>query len=516
LYKLISSMKFFYSTLLFLAIFSCSKNNSIKTKLIDFTPENTSLIIKTSNLESLKSSFSNSDFLQKLSNNKTYKDLETTLEALTLLNPEKDILICLSKTNDSIQYSIITKQHKNLIKKDSIKNYKEESLAYNNRTITKSTLNNNTFYSTIIDSTFITSSSKNIIDNSFNTKNKDIELEKIYSTINSNKTVSIITKPNTPFITSFFINDSIQLNTFTSYIGVDVEISQDEIFINGITKATDSTKSLISIFKNTIPQENLTQNITPSNSDGFMSFTFNDFNIFKNNLAKFNKKDSIPNSTTLFDNINEIGVIYEDKPKAVVLNTLDIIATKDALLDEHNIIDTYRQIDIFSFSKTDIFSKTFSPLINFNKATKYCIIDDFFIFADTIETLQNIIANYQNKTTLSERDYFKTIKDQLSDEASLMFVANPSALKTIMHKNGLNDTNLDLKKYNSSALQFIYDNNFAHINGIIKKNKTKAALHSISEELNIKLDANLLSNPQFVTNHITKQCFGKNNYQVLF
>ena len=67
--------------------------------------------------------------------------------------------------------------------------------------------------------------------------------------------------------------------------------------------------------------------------------------------AKFNTKDTITNTSTLFDNTIEVGVIYQGKNKAIILNTLDVIATKDALLSEQNTIDTYRQIDIYSFSK---------------------------------------------------------------------------------------------------------------------------------------------------------------------
>ncbi|WNH09194.1 ribonuclease HII [Thalassobellus suaedae] len=498
-------MRFFYTTLFLFIVFSCSNTSTKKSKLIDFVPEKTSLIIKTSNLESLKNSLHNSDFLQKLSKTTSYENLEKKLEGLSLLKPKSDLLICFSEdNNDSLQYTIITKHHNLLFKIDSLKNYTEESLIYKNKTITKSTLNNNTFYSTLIDSTFFASSSKTIIDDVFNNKNTDSDLEKIYTTTSNDKTTSIIIKPNNPFIKSFFINDSLNINSFTNYIAVDIDINQDDILINGITKASDSTETLINIFKGTIPQENLIQNITPSNSDGFMSFTFDDYKTFKTNLSKFTQKDSITNTMSLFDNIIEVGVIYEDKNKAVILNSLDVIATKDALLSEQNNIETYRQIDIYSFSKPDVFANSFSPLIPFKNANKYCVLDHFFVFAESTEMLQNIIANYQNKTTLNERSYFKDIKEQLTDASSLIIVVNPSNLKDVLEKNGLNAIG-KLDKYNASALQFIYDTNFAHVNGILKKSKIKAILNSVSEELNIKLEHEILNTPQFVTNHITKQ-----------
>ncbi|GAA4892840.1 hypothetical protein GCM10023311_16570 [Flaviramulus aquimarinus] len=292
---------------------------------------------------------------------------------------------------------------------------------------------------------------------------------------------------------------------FTNYIAADVEINQNEFYFNGITKATDSTKSLINIFKNTIPQDTQIQNITPSNSDGFMSFTFDNFKTIETNLMTFNKKDSITNTTTVFDDIIEIGVIYEGNDRAIVLNSTDVIATKDALLNEQNVIKTYRETDIFSFNQPVVFAKTFNPLITYNSANMYCVLDNFFVFSDHLEMLQNIIVNYQNKTTISDKSYFKDIKEKLSNAASLTQVVSPSTLKSILNKNLKEKQIYKLTNYNASAIQFVYDNNFAHINGIIKKSKTRASTNSVSEELNIKLDKALLNDPQFVKNHITKQ-----------
>jgi len=497
-------MRLFCFSLLLILTFGCSKSKTNRSDLLDFVPKNTSLIIKTSNLESLNSSINNSDFLQRLLKTTTYKNLEKKLEPLSNLNPSNDVLIYFSQDdNDSLQYSLATKITKTLFVTDSFPNYIEEVLSYKNKSIIKSTINNSTFYSTVIDSTFFASSSKTIVDDAFNSFNDDVKLEKIYNTSGNDKTFSMVIKAN--FASSFFVEDSLSLNTFTEYIAIDVELNQNDTYFNGITTATDSTESLINVFRNTTPQVNQIQNITPSNSDGFMSFTFDNFEIFKTNLLKFNKNDSIANNITLFDDVVEVGVIYEDEKRAVVLNSTDVIATEDALLSEQTLADTYREIDIYNFSQPVLFAKTFTPLISDNNANVYCILDNFFVFADQTEMLQNIIANYQNKTTISNKSYFKDVKEKLSDASSLLQVINASTLKGILNKNIDANTSYNLKSYNTSAIQFIYDNNFAHVNGIIKKNKTRASINSVSEELNIKLDKALLNAPQFVKNHITKQ-----------
>ncbi|CAH8285387.1 hypothetical protein EV196_10116 [Mariniflexile fucanivorans] len=493
-------------TLLLFVVFSCSNVEKNRTNLIDFVPNNASIIIKTSNLEDLKSSIKNSDFLNKFSKTSAFKNLETKLENLKLLKPNGELLICFSNDgNDSLQYSIITKFTPQLFKRDSIKNYIEESLTYENQTLTKSTFNNNTFYSTIIDSTFFAASSKDVINTVLANSSMNDELTKIYNSTSNDKTFSIIINANSPFIKSFFIEESLKLSTFTNYIAIDVDLKQDYIYINGITKATDSTKILNNVFRNTIPQENQIQNITPFDSDGFMSFTFKNFKTIEGNLKALNKIDSTSVSVPIFDNIIEVGVIYQNENRAIVLNSIDFISTEDALIGEQTIVDNYRGIDIYSLSKPELFVNTFSPLIKNINTDKYCILDNFFVFSNHTDLLQSIIANYQNKTTFGELDTFKKAKEQLSNASSLLLIANSKSLKSVLIENFKDDLDDTFGNYSTSALQFIYDSNFAHLNAIIQKSKTIAIQNSVSEELNIKLASDILTKPQFVTNHLTKE-----------
>ncbi|MFB9056650.1 DUF3352 domain-containing protein [Mariniflexile ostreae] len=500
-------MRPFYLCLFLLLALSCSNTKTERSKLIHYAPDNASFILKTTNLESFKSSLDNNDFIENISKSEAFKHIKTKLELLKHLNPNTETLICISEdVKDTIDLTVITASSKTLFVTDSLPDYIEEHFSYKNKSITKSTVNSQTFYSTIIDSTFISSSSKTIIEKAFENKPLDQALEQVYNTTGQDKTTSVILKAHkNRFLKSFFVNDSLLFKTFTDYIAIDADIDQNSIYLNGITKSAETSKKLIDVFKNTTAQEVQTQRLTPLESDGFMSFTFKNYKTFEKNLAKFHQKDSITNAPSLFDNIIEVGVIYKSKDKAIVLNSVDLIATSDALLSEQNIVETYRQIDIFNFSTPTLFADAFTPFIHSKTFDMYAVIDNFFVFSNNLEHLKNIISNYQNKTTLSEQPYFQDIKAQLGDEASLMLVTNPTLLKTILGNNIENLSELNLEPYKSSSLQFVYDNGFAHVNGIIKKNKTKASLNSITEELNIKLESDLLNHPQLVTNHITKQ-----------
>lgn len=497
---------FWYVLVIFIIAISCDSYKKQKD-LSHYIPENASVILKINNLERFKSNLNNNNFLQTLSQVSDYKTIKNKLQYLNHISTKNPVFICFSSTEkDSLNYTIITKFQPSVFKVDSLPNHKKETISFKNETLTKSTINKQIIYSSITDSVFIGSSSKTVISELLNEDKKQPNITDFVNTVNNNKTFSVIinTKYKTGINTLFNTSD-LMLSNLTNFVSVDVDIEQDQIYLNGITKAIDSSKSAINVFKNTIPQRNQLAEITPSNSDGFLSITFDDFEVFKSNLQAYNQTETSAPDTTLFNSIIEIGTIYEGNKQAVVLNSTDVIATKDALAKNQSVIETYRQIDIYNFDAPELFSNYFSPFITFKNATKYCVIDSFIIFAEEIDVLQNIIANYQNETTYITRDYYKTISPYLSSNASLLNVNNPFGFKAVLESNFKEELVASIANYKASALQFVYDGNFAHINAIVKKEKKKAVQHSVTETLNIKLDATLLNTPQLVINHRNKQ-----------
>ncbi len=490
-------MKFLLPSLLVCLLLSCSQNKNKKLSLIDYVPQNSEVILKSSNLENLKTQLKTNAFLNKYVLNKNLG-----VPALNYIIPDTEVLICSSKQeNDSIHHTLITKYSESIFKTDSLKNYSEELLKYKFGTIKKSALEDNTFYHTIIDSTFVLSTSEEIIRNTFNLESRTNALEKLYDVADESEELSILIKTRHHNLLPLFVEDSLTAATLTDTLILDIEIEQDNIFLNGVAKSKDSSKKLIDIFKNTIPQENQTQHIAPGNSDGFMSITFDDFQVFQSNLEYYSENDSITSFNDLFLNINEIGVIYQGESRAIALYSMDVIATMDALLGENQNNENYRNIEIFDFSKHNFFINTLSPSLTNIRPTKYCVIDNFFVFSDSIDLLENIIANYQNKTSLGSRSYFKDISNKLSSESSLLLIYRPELLQKIIRK----DINaFEIGDYSLAALQFVYDTNFAHAHGGLIKTEIQASQNSITETFSIDLDNDLISSPQFVKNHITK------------
>jgi hypothetical protein len=498
--------KFWLLIPIVLTIIGCENDSKRSSDLFSLVPENSSIVIKTKSVEGLRSVFKNNDLLNNLSDYNTVKNIQSQLNYLEYINPIDDILVSFGKNDqDSIQIALVTKYHKDLFRLDSVKNLSIETYQVNNQTFTKTTIDNRIVFSTIIDSIFFSSNDKLFTESAFEgRKNINKDLESLFNTANIDKTVSIlINTKHKKLIPSFFFTDSMNDAQLSNYMMVDGDLSQDQLKFNGITKAMDSSQSLISVFKNTLPQENNTAKICPPDADGFLSFTFSNYKIFNENLVKFNKHINTK-PITLFDTTSELGVIYRGNDQAIVVHSLDASAMSDLLLTQ-NAIETYREVDIFPYDQEELFSENFAPFITYKKASRYANIDDFFIFTESEELMKNIISSYQNSASLAETSSFISLMEEMSDESSLFVYSTASNLNQILNTNFSEDKNLKIDAFRSSAIQFIQDGDFAHVNAIIKKNKGKTVANSVSEDISITLDNDLLTNPQFVNNHTNNQ-----------
>lgn len=467
---------------------SCTKTSNKSKKLSHYIPENTAIAIKTNSFETLESDLKNNDFLNELSSSNLLDIIKIEIKKFDSINLKNDLFICISPNN---KYSFITKLSADINLNDSI-------------------LNDANLFKTIKDSIAIVSTSKDIVESIGRSKNRtDPELEKLISSTKGAFSVFVNTLAIKQ-LTDSINHDLFKLNHFCDWMALDISMQQNQILFNGVVTINDTLRKLASVYNKTTPNENQLAKITPNNFDGSISFTFNEPTQFVENLRSYNS--SINQDSTqiaLFNSINEIGLIHKDDELVIALHSNDIIETKDALLSEQNLSTSFRQTDIFNFSKSGFFKSTMSPFVK-DEINKYMVLDDFVVFSNSEDFLLSIISQYQNKSTLSYSDTYKDVVSNLSDESSMLLVANnenfKSVLKNIMAEGSQeNIQKLNLKNYQFSALQFVQDYNFAHVNGIIQKNQSRTNKNTISEQFNIILDEDLLIAPQIVKNHRTNQ-----------
>ena len=480
--------QFLTVTCIFFIISSCSQRSKGDRTLDDLIPTNSAIILKTSSLETLESDVKNNGFLNILSNGKLLESFKTELKKFDGLKIKNEAIICVSSDHN---YSIITAFSSEFAGSDSLKRPSDN------------------FYKITADSFLVASTTKALMDEISSKKKKTNPfLKKLLESRNTDSSVSIIinTETSNTLLDSLYNSGSIQVKDIANWILLDSSIEQDKIQFNGVAAVTDTLPKLINIFKNTIPQQNKTAEITPVDADDFISLSFDDFHVFYNNLKDFRKSnDRDSTQLELFKNIKEIGIVSSKDKIAIALFSNDIIETKDALLSEQSVINTYREININEFSNENLFKLVLSPFVN-TEIDKYLVLDEIVIFSNDEELLTNIISSQQSKSTFNDTEIYNNNMSFLSDESSLLFVGNNNSLKLLLaeniadkHKQELK--NLDLKNYRFSAIQLVNDQGFAHINGVIQKNQSKANIGSITEQFNIVLSEDILNTPQIVKNH---------------
>jgi len=464
-----------------LLLSGCNNSKRSSSKITQFIPSTSKIVLNINDLETFKSDLKNNALIDNVLLSTVLKDLSKPLENLKSKTP---VLICLDNTNGKSDYTIITKYSDSLFEnKDS------DSLH---------------IYTTQVDSIFIGSSSQLIIDNIKSHERSWVNsLEQLKNT-NASFSIFLNSDSSNTLGHSLFNDDT---SLFSDLVMLDTEITPNQITFNGLVVPNDSLTEMVDLFKNTIPQENGIQYIASSQSDGFLSFTFDDFDTLYQNIRKYNGQEIDSTSQfEIFETINEVGEIYFKDKTAIVLKSIDAAASIEALSDHQNIISSHRNINLLEFNKPSFYKDVFGPLINTDSVSKYINIEDYFVFSNSDDVLHNIISDFQNGFTLNNNAAYKQTALNLSNEASLLVIAKPNTLKRIINATFNDDISTDiLEDYKYSGFQLVQEDAFLHINGIIKKDKTNAVQSPVNEVFNVTLDADVLSQAQFVINHRSKQ-----------
>jgi len=469
--------------ILFSFVFSCQKDYNKTKQAHQFIPNKTDVIIQVNELNDFINSIENNKVLSTIYN----KELKNTTPILNNLNTTNQVYISFTDSaNTHPGYLVLTKNDSTLFVTDSLPNHVSETLA--NSKIEKTQINDNTIYHKIIGNTFAGSNNIELIK-SLNSENENIEISKLIETADKKSVASIIFKPSIKNYSKLLFSDSINKGK-TNFTVLDLKYNDTGLNYNGILTSKDSSSNYIDSFKNTIPQKTNSPAVVPRNTESLLSIAYDDFSVFFKNNTKLKGEDP-DNSNTFLNFTNEIALI----DNALILHSLDPNFLVESI-ENKSYTESFRDFDIFEFEDHDYFKTILKPFISFENAQYFSAFENFIIFSETTDHLKEILTDALNNNTLVNSDAFININDNLSDEASLFIYKDSKELSSIMGKN--------LDGYNANAVQFIQEDNYTHINGIIQKFKKRAATNSVNEAFTTKLEAPLIKTPQTVKNHITK------------
>lgn len=509
-------MKKIIAVLFVVIAISCEDVKETSNTLIDYIPRDSQIIIKINDLEDASSTLRDNSFIKK---NDHIKLIEyfNNLSILQESKRQKGLLCFSPLGKNDFEYTYISKFDPSIIKTDSLNTKNIETINYSEKTIYKINSKGQSFFATQQDSILIASSSQILIENAIRVHSNplpiDKDLEKAYDVSGADSPMSVLLngKKLQNIHNSFLPNSTLTaFKNFSGWSSLDATVEQNAIYLDGIAIEKDSLSSTIGIFDSTTPQENRISKITPITAKGFVSYTYDDFDTLKKNLsiAQDRELEDIPNTLDeILSGVSEIGLLYLEKEKALVLNSLDPETAIKSLGE--NKIETYRNISLYKYNETSSFSQILTPLITDFEASFYFTHNEFLVFGSSRNTLKDIIASILNQTLLDQQEYYKnTIKD-LSDESSILLAGNVNTVKEYLSEHVKDEhkdqwDTLNAKGYPIGILQIIKESDFAHVHGILQKNRVKGAATSVIQIASTSLENKVLNKPILVKNHRTK------------
>ena len=514
-------MKYYLALIvsLFLLI-GCDPNPVNQSSLIPFIPRNSSVILKVNKWADFQNALNNNALLSKFGKSELYNVIQEKSSNFNLINPKSEVLISfVSLGKNEYDISLVTENSSSLFKQDSVLQSSIKQVEYNDNTISSYTKGENTLYFTTIESTFLASTSRLLIENKIREEKSetvfDADFQKLYKTGINSATVNMYVRGSDAQQLSRNILGSASpklIGAAFKWAALDFDIATSSIEINGVITYDETLKNRLALLKDTKRTTSQIANVVPAEATAATSFSYKNLGSYIKNLAKLRQiqpKDFALYLNDLYSNSDEIGIISLKAGNALAIHTTDIELAKESLLAASNEAETYRDIIINTFNDSLAIQKDFKELLAPPSLPFYSAINDFLIFAEDQDILKTVIANIQNKTTLDERENFRTIIEKVSNEQSLLFFANSEKLKEKMTVKGSTDLKNDLKDIDLSlypfvVAQLIEEDDFLHFNALIEQNSVKPDAGAVSQIASVKLAADLAISPQLVNNHRTK------------
>jgi hypothetical protein len=493
---------------------SCKKEFQSTSNLDQFIPSNSAYILQTDQFQAFLEKIDGSSFFQENAFLLNPELKEQLINLAQLTNPQQSLICFSNRENNKYDYTFISKDQPLQLKTDSIKNISVETFQIKDFEIKKYITEDITTYTTLINGIFLASNSKSKLEALITKPESRLSPSEIFqkAQIAADRSKTSLIINHSAFDTTYiktFPQTSLPLTSLADWSVLDLEIGSEKILINGIAVSDEKSERLLKIFNKVGNQKNELAQITPSSSTGFYSFTYANFEKLQQNLNVFRGDSLHASENNLLYFTREAGMIFSQNQNVVALTATDPELAKASLLSSQTSVTEYRGITIYKNSEELHFSDYLNPLVTELDLKYYGFLDQFIIFSETTEALEEIILNYQNNTTLEKQESYQSALSNLAGASSLLFVANTSGFKSELSEIVAPEFKdeigkLNLENYPIAALQFVQDDDFAHIHGVLITTEN-VVKEEIRQSAAIKLIADVATNPVLLKSHLRNQ-----------
>lgn len=417
---------------LFVCILGCNKKNTTALDIDFLIPEQAVLVIKSNNFKSLTEQFRANKSLQKLLENESTKDFESSLAFTKHLNTDQALVLASSKLGKADYAQVIITEASN----DSISNLSLESISYEGEVIKKYSATNTEFYQIRLNAYDYWSNDLLILEDLIRLYQSDDitydeSFQRILSSAKSNDQNLFIKMPTSnPFgglIPEVVRKSALFKNEGWLHLSVDLELNTATCQGVFMPKSTISTTD-----KNTLASQNL-------NFPHFNVLNFESIEVISLSGKPFEdpllmaQNEQNPELLSGFSK-----AIRADKAKALLLECIDPELCKTSLNTEQQTPEhIYRGVSILKNDGTaQNISKGFG-----NPFSYYFFLNQYLIYTKDLDVAENIVLNLQDVISEENSNNIFTAEAPTQSHKARFVKYGESMPKTILAEFVLKEKN---------------------------------------------------------------------------
>ena len=325
------------------------------------------------------------------------------------------------------------------------------------------------------------------------------------------------------------------IKNFAGITGLEIDINNDEIQLDGYTTAKNKNKYL-NIFNKQKPGENDLLNRLPYYTSSFIIMNIGDGKDFKNkyevHLSDFNKLKSYRRdlnnwyknnqkgkSTNFFECISgELALVSlaktsdQDNMQLIFAEISDRqkcneFLNANALSNDtsaYTISAGAKQFKAYPFNNNHFFATAFGEVFSATEPKAAAVSDDYLIFAESAAVLESFMEDYVKKSPISENDFIRSFNRESNIFIYTDIYKSYTVYKKYLNEHGKEQITADKnfwRKISGPGIQFLADSEPIYTTLKIKPQMKSSG--KLQSEWECSLDSPPVSKPFVVKNHDT-------------
>ena len=477
--------------LLILVVSSCTRYIKNDLKLIDFVPTKPVFILKIStinspNFEKFHNGFNSIVNYKPVLKNEMFFDKPVIISYHNMGKNKIESILITEKSN-------IKKFHATI-----------DSTNYNGFVIKQNTSNGYTLFSTEKNGIYIESKNKLLVENSLRSSTylkteNNHNLLKLYNISNSG--ISLFTQNEFfEFVNSENLKEIFTESESLDWTQYDLDLDNKKLTLNGVGLVNDSIFKNINALRNIQPNKFEFKSIVPTNFKKLERYSHSHDN-YKSNLENFYSAKEIKeiSEDSIFYDVKEIGNIFFENDTVSVFVFKNINRVTSKILETTNSILKYRGFEIHELNNK-IFQTQNINIGNKNQNFS-TLIENILIISKVSSTIENIILNYTNKSTLKNSNKFIFNYEKLPLYSNSFRVYNMDYFNENLYKK----LNVDYNKFNFWMHHILIEDDIVYKTHLLEKSPEEITESGPSIVFNLKLSGEVTLKPIWATNYVTKE-----------